>query len=133
MTKIAKKLKSNKGFTIQDTVIGLLVLVMFAGIIGSSFLAVYRIQCETKITAMATLYGIQIFENIDKIPYEEVKNEKVDDYKKDFKIPDMINIKVEVTPKNEEDTIKLVELTMDYTFGGKTETILLQKIKVKEL
>lgn len=135
MKKIIKRLKSNNGFTIQDVVIGLVILTMFAGLIGSIFVAIYKVQSETKLTASASLYGIQILENIDKISYEEVVEgkEMEDKFRQTFQIPEAMQLNLKVTPKNEEDTMKIVELTINYNFAGETETILFQKLKVKEL
>ena len=88
MKKITEKLKSNKGFTMQDVIIGMVILTVFAGTIAGSYLAIYKIQAETQMTAVASLYGIQILENIDRIAYEDVKNGMEDTYKQAYDISD---------------------------------------------
>ena len=96
MKKIVKNLKSNKGFTMQDVIIAIAILTLFAGTIAGSYLAIYKIQAETQITAVATLYGIQILENIDRIAYEDVKNGMEDTYKQAYGISDQMGLRIEV-------------------------------------
>ncbi len=133
MEKIVKNLKSNKGFTMQDVIIAIAILTLFAGTIAGSYLAIYKIQAETQITAVATLYGIQILENIDRIAYEDVKNGMEDTYKQAYGISDQMDLRIEVSQYNSENTIKMVKLTLSYQVAGNTEDLVLEKLKVKEL
>lgn len=133
MKKITKKLKSNKGFTMQDVIIGMVILTVFAGTIAGSYLAIYKIQAETQMTAVASLYGIQILENIDRIAYEDVKNGMEDTYKQAYDISDKMDLKIEVSPYDTEDTLKMVKLTFTYQIAGNTEELVLEKLKVKEI
>lgn len=133
MKKVFKRWKSNRGFTIQDVIIAMVVLVLFASTIGASFVVIYRIQSETKLNTVATLYAIQILENTDKISYEEVTNGMENHYRATYEIPDSMNLNLEVSQYNTEDTIKNIKLTISYEFAGSTETLVLEKIKVKEL
>ena len=132
MKKLLERIKNNKGFTMQDLVIALIILTLFAGTIGGTFIAVYKMQARTKITSVATLYGIQILENIDKIDYDEVVTGDLKTWQSDYNIPDSISLDIEVSSYNEEDTIKKVKLTIGYEFDGSPETLVLEKFKVKE-
>lgn len=133
MEKITKKLKSNKGFTMQDVVLGMIILTIFAGTIAGTYLTIYKIQAETQMTAVASLYGIQILENIDRIAYEDVKNGMEDSYKQAYGISDKMALKIEVSQYNEEDTLKMIKLTLTYEIAGNTEELVLEKLKVKEI
>lgn len=133
MKKITKKLKSNKGFTMQDVIIGMVILTVFAGTIAGSYLAIYKIQAQTQMTAVASLYGIQILENIDRIAYEDVKNGMEDTYKQAYDISDKMDLKIEVSPYDTEDTLKMIRLTLTYEIAGNTEELVLEKLKVKEI
>lgn len=133
MKKLQKKIKSNKGFTIQDIIVAMTVLVLFTGIIGGSFVAIYKTQAETKLSSSATLYAIQIIENIDKISYDDVKDGDLRTWRTDYGIPDIMNLDLDVSAYNENDTIKIVKLTISYEFSGKTQTLVLEKLKVKEI
>lgn len=132
MKKLQKKIKSNKGFTIQDIIVAMTVLVLFTGIIGGSIVAIYKVQAETKLSSSATLYAIQIIENIDKISYDDVKDGDLRTWRTDYGIPDIMNLDLDVSAYNENDTIKIVKLTISYEFSGKTQTLVLEKLKVKE-
>ncbi|MCI9246530.1 MAG: hypothetical protein HFJ30_05350 [Clostridia bacterium] len=133
MEKVIKKLKSNKGFTMQDVIIGMVILTIFAGTIAGSYLAIYKIQAQTQMTAVASLYGIQILENIDRIAYEDVKNGMEDNYKQAYNISDKMDLKIEVSPYGTEDTLKMIRLTLTYEIAGNTEELVLEKLKVKEI
>lgn len=133
MKKLLERIKSNKGFTMQDLVIGIIVLTIFAGTIGGSFIVVYKMQSQTKITSLATVYGIQILENIDKISYDEVNTGDLKTWRSDYSIPEMFKLNLEVDKYNTEDTIKKVKLTISYEFDEKAENLVLEKFKVKEI
>lgn len=125
--------KSNKGFTIQDVAIAVVVLVLFAGVIAGSYLSIYKIQVQTKLTAVASIYGIQIMENIQKISYDEVVPNMEDKYRSQYQIPDAMGLEIEVIQHDLNNQIKDIKLTISYTASGKTENIVLQELKVKEL
>ena len=133
MEKITKKLKSNKGFTMQDVIIGMVILIVFAGTIAGSYLAIYKIQAQTQMTAVASLYGIQILENIDRIAYEDVINGMEDTYKQAYGISDQMGLKIEVSQYDDENTLKMIKLTLTYEIAGNTEELVLEKLKVKEI
>lgn len=133
MKNTSMDLKSNKGFTLQDVVLATIILILFAGTIATSFLTIYRIQAETKVTAVAGLYGIQIMENIDKIRYDQVTTGIEENYRSLYQIPDSIDIHLDVTPYNSENTIKQIKLTLSYSLEGEKEELVLEKLKVKEV
>ena len=133
MKKIVKNLKSNKGFTMQDVIIAIAILTLFAGTIAGSYLAIYKIQAQTQMTAVASLYGIQILENIDRIAYEDVINGMEDTYKQAYGISDQMGLKIEVSQYDDENTLKMIKLTLTYEIAGNTEELVLEKLKVKEI
>lgn len=133
MKKIVKKLKSNRGVTMQDVIIGMVILTVFAGTIAGSYLAIYKIQAETQMTAVATLYGIQILENIDRIAYEDVNNEMENTYRQAYDISEKVGLEIQVSQYDDKDTLKLVKLTLTYEIAGNTEELVLEKLKVKEI
>lgn len=133
MKKLRTKVKSNNGFTIQDIIIAMTILVLFTSIIGGTLVSIYKIQAETKLSSAATLYSIQIIENIDKISYDEVINGDLRTWRTDYGIPEIMNIDLNVSQYNENDTIKFVKLTISYEFSGETQTLVLEKLKTKEI
>lgn len=132
MKILPKKIKLNNGFTMQDVIIAMIILILFTGLIGGIIVNIYEIQAKTKLNAAATLYAIQIIENIDKINYDEVKDGDLKNWRKDYGIPDKMNLDLEVETYDENDMIKLVTLTISYEFSEKTETLVLKKFKARE-
>lgn len=132
MKKLLNKLKSNKAFTMQDLIVAFTILLLFTTVICGAVVAIYRVQAETKLNSLATLYAIQIMENIQKISYDEVQNGDLRNWREDYDIPDRMSLNLEVKPYGEDDIIKNVKLTISYEFSGKTETITLEEFKAKE-
>lgn len=130
MKKLLCKLKSNKAFTMQDLIIAFIILLLFTGVVGSGIVAIYRVQAETKLNSLATLYAIQIMENIQKISYDEVKSGDLKNWREDYGIPDRMNLTLDVAEVNNNK--KRVSLTISYQFSGKTESIVLEEFKAKE-
>lgn len=137
MIRYNKNIKSDYGFTMTDLVIALIIFLIFSGLVVTAFYSSYVTNAKMKITASATNYAIQILEDIDKITYDEVKNEMEDMYRNKFSIPDGYSLKIEVSNYNEgnqkEDLIKNVTLIIAYKVVGDTEKIVINKIKVKEM
>jgi len=133
MKKSKERWKSNKGFTMQDVIIAIVILTIFAGTIAASYLAIYKIQVQTELTAVASLYGIQILENIDRIAYENVINGMEDKYKQTYGISDKMGLKIEVSQYDDENTLKKIRLILTYEIAGNTEELVLEKLKIKEL
>lgn len=70
------KLKNNKGFTQVDIVVSICILMLFVTLIASLFYNSYISSTTSKRNAEASIYLSQIFESIDLIEYNELKDEK---------------------------------------------------------
>ena len=129
--------KSEKGFTMTDLIVALMLFAIFTGVIGTLMYSSYKINLQTKMAGTATNYAIQILEDIDKIAYEEVTNGKEKEYRSKFKIPSGFGLKLEVEGYNNEtggdDLIKKVKLTITYQLAEKSEQVVINKLKIKEL
>ena len=135
--KIIKSIKCSDGFTMQDLAIAIVVLLLFVGTIGGTYLAIYQLQADTKVDSVATLYMIQMLEYIDKIGYDEVSNGMEDTLRTQFNIPRGYVISIDVSsylPSTDSlDLVKKVKLTIKYTFQEKERNIIIEKLKVKEI
>lgn len=131
-----KMLKSNQGFTMQDLVVAILILMLFVGTIGSVYLAVYEVQIDTKLDSVATLFAVQIVEYIDKISYDEVNNGMEEEVRQEFSIPNSFGIQIQVSnyepEANSQDIIKEVKVTITYTFNENDRNITINRLKIKE-
>ena len=137
MKKKLLNIKSNSGFTMADLVVALSIFVIFTGIIGSLFYSAYKINMQVKMSGNAMYYAMQILEDIDKIPYDQVTNGMEESYISKYSITSGFSLEIDVSNYNEgnskEDLIKKVKLTITYDLAGNTEEIVVNRLKVKEI
>lgn len=134
---ILNKIKNSNGVTMYDLTIAFSIILLLAGLVGSTYLAIYKIQTDTKLDALATLYAVQITEYIDKISYEEVTNEiDISSIKEMFDISDAYVINITVSDyKNDIENlniIKIVEIEVKYSFEQNEGRIVFNRLKIKE-
>ncbi len=129
--------KSNSGFTMYDLIVAIAIITLFTGTIGTLVYNGTKADYKIKLTGLATNYAIQILEEIDKIPYEEVQNDMEYYYINKFNIPQGFDITIEVTNYNEgndmQDLIKKVKLTITHEFLEESESFVVSHLKVREL
>lgn len=129
-------LKSEKGFTMQDLIAALFIITLFVGIISSLMYSVYKTNVRADLTAQMATYAVQILEDIDRIPYEEVNSELASTYYDKFSIPGGMQIALDVSKYGEEvnaeDVMKIVKLNMSYTVENETEEFSVTRLKIKE-
>ena len=131
------KLKSNNGFTMQDLIIAIAIFTLFAGIIGTAMVSTFRVQSDSQVDEVGTLYAIQIAEYIDKISFEEVESGMGDSLAKMFDIPSNFTVTVNVSdykPSGETlSCVKEVDINLEYNFANDSRNIRIQRLKIKEL
>lgn len=137
MMKKKIDIKSNSGFTMTDLIVALVIFTVFTSFIGSLLYTAFKTNIQTKLAGASVNYAIQILEDIDKIAYDEVQNGMENDYITKLSIPSGFNILIDVSNYNEgnskEDLIKKVKLTITYEFSESTETLVMERLKIKEL
>lgn len=132
-------IKSEKGFTIQDLLIAIIILGIFTGVVSSIMISWHNLNVQTIVSGNATYYAIQIMEKIDKVSYDTVTNDIITSWisEEDLNIPSSYTVTFNVQNYNEgnekEDLIKKVELTISYNIRGSEEKIVLNKLKIKEI
>ena len=131
-------LKGNKGVTITDIVVAMIILSLFVGLIGNLY---YQIALQNSIVqsnAVAAYYVVKIAEDIDKMPYESVTNELSNTVKQTYELPDGINIMITVEKYSEidptkEDIVKTVSIRAEYECFEQTRVYEVKKLKIKEI
>lgn len=136
--KIKKKLKSQKGFTMQDLIIACLIFTIFAGLIGTLMYNSYYNNLRAELSANMTIYAVKILEDLDKISYEEVQTKTGTNYKEQFDIPAGYSVELNISNygegvENIEDIMKIINLKISYTLQGETEDFVVQRLKIKEM
>lgn len=134
--KIQLNITSNKGFTMADVVIALIIFTIFTGTIGSFMYSSYKMNLQTKMSGSAVNYAMEILEDIDKIAYEEVTNGMENTYIQKYDIPSGFRLSIQVSNYKEgdgaQDIIKKVKLTISYEFAKNSQDIVIERMKIKE-
>lgn len=141
MVNIRSKLKSNKGFTLEDLAVAILALVIFSGMIGQIYITILTVKLDAEMESVATIYAIKMLEYIDKVNYDKVntsnKEDLINEMRNTFNIDDTFDVSLDIsdyTPSWEtEDYIKQIKLTVKYSYEEQENTLSFKSIKVKEL
>lgn len=131
-------MKNNKGVSLTDVVISIIILSMFVGIIGSLFYQIGLNSNMVKYNALATHYAVKVAEEIDKMSYEDVTNNLNTTLLPTYDIDENFDVSVSVRNYNEtdntkEDILKIVTIQVDYSFINRNESFKIEKLKVKEI
>lgn len=132
------KLKSNKGVTITDVVVAVIILSVFTGVVGNLYYLIAKNNNLIKYNTVAVYNAIKIAEDIDKISYDEVTEDLNTNIKDRYNIPEGFSAQVKVVKYSDEDStkqdiIKRVNITIKYEFLKEDKTYNLEKLKIKEI
>lgn len=140
------RVKKERGFTSVDITIAMLVIIVFVTVLSSVSYSVYSATTESKRTATALNYAVDIFECIGQIDYSQVDASTISK-----KLPDLnmtvasnsssgatgtigknYDYTLRVEDYFEDNTIKLITLKITYKISArKTESIELKRIKTQ--
>lgn len=134
--KIIKKIKSNRGVTLTDIGVAVIIITILGVVIANMFYNIHLNVSMIRLNATAINYAVNILEDIDRLPYEEVNNNLLE--LKDYNLKNMFTATINVENYNEqntdkEDIIKIVTLTISYNMSGESDEITLKKLKIKEI
>ena len=134
-----KNIKSNRGVSITDVVIALIILTIFTGVIGNLIYQIAYNNAALRVNAIAVDYAVKEAEYIDKISYEDVQtsNEKITQINgEDVLDAFTVNLDVEDYKGNDEtkqDIIKKVTITVNYNILKDEKSYKIEKLKIKEM
>lgn len=151
-----KILKNEKGIATTDGLVAILVAILFTGIIATLLYNIYIANVSVKRITTANTYIIDIFEQSEKMSYEDVTaanlityfNEKYynndkkeaqamsQDGTTDAKYKVIINVqKYNQTQGNQdkEDIVEEITLTVKYKLGNKNQEINMKHIKTFDI
>lgn len=134
-----KNIKSNRGVSITDLVIALIILSVFAGVIGNLLYQLAYNNASLRMSAIAADYAVKEAEYIDKIAYEDVQtlNEKITQINGED-VLEAFTIKLYVENYNnadetKKDIIKKVTITVNYNILKDEKSYKIEKLKIKEM
>ena len=133
-----KKIRETRAATMTDVIMGVIILIMFTGILTTSFYNIYSHNISIRMSAIAVDYTIKILEDIDRMSYEEVTNNLNNTLSEKYDIKEnyTINLDIENYNKNDEtkqDIIKIVKVTVKYKVADQEEEYTVKKLKIKEM
>ncbi len=120
-------MKNEKGFTVAELSVAILIMIIFIGMISTIFMNIYLSFMESKRYSAAMMYSTQIAEKIDQLLFEEVTTENL----LDIEIGKGYDKQVTVET-NSENTLKTVNITISYYVGQNLKSVELKKTKVKD-
>ena len=134
-----KNIKSNRGVSITDVVIALIILTIFTGVIGNLIYQIAYNNAALRVNAIAADYAVIEAEYIDKIAYEDVQtsNEKITQINGE-NVLDAFTIKLDVedykaNDETKQDIIKKVTITVNYNILKDEKSYKIEKLKIKEM
>ena len=137
--------KNENGFTGVDIAMAVLIITVLMTVIGSMYINLYVSNAKILREEKAIGYATAILEKVDEKYYDEVNDNNFAvvnqaDGKKsvcDVVMEKGYNPQVQIVVyqpngDNEQDFVKTIQVTIQYTVGKKTEQVNLQTIKTKE-
>lgn len=131
-------LYGNKGVTLTDVIIGIVILTLFAGVISQLMYNIYKQSIEIQASAHANAYATMILEKVDEKSYEEIDGQNFitklfnkGEIEIDGKYA--LEFTVEQLKEFEKDIIKKVILKIKYNVNGQEKEITMSKLKIKEI
>ena len=134
-----KNIKSNRGVSITDVVIALIILTIFTGVIGNLIYQIAYNNAALRVNAIAVDYAVKEAEYIDKIAYEDVQtsNEKITQINGED-VLDAFTVKLDVedykgNDETKQDIIKKVTIKVNYNILKDEKSYKIEKLKIKEM
>lgn len=129
-----EKIIRNKGFTMADVVISIVIIIIFVGIITTLFYNFYLSTSAKNRNAIALNCIIDVIEQAKMLNYDELEQTKIEELlgtlKSNKTIPNGYEVNAELQKYNEldgntdkKDLIKILKVNVQYLVGQKTEKI----------
>ena len=129
-------LKKDNALAGVDIVISVIVIIIFSGLILTLIQNNAMENLKLSKETMAMIYATEIFENIGIAKYDDVIEEKANDF-----IPkealDNYTVDIKIDENLEEiqegqELIKKISLTLKYNIGNKEYDCYMERLKVRE-
>lgn len=137
MEKINKKILENKGITGVDLTISIIVFTIFSGLIITLMTNIYANSIEIQKSANAMAYATIVLEKVDEKAYEEIDNAFATNLVNtgEVKIDDgyTINFRASYPREDLKDLVKQATVEVSYNIKGKTMSLVINKLKIKEI
>lgn len=134
MKKKKMKILDNKGVTGIDLTLSIIILSVFSGLIITLMASIRNNSIEIQKSANAMAYATIVLEKVDEKSFEEVDENFLNTLKNngEVEIADgyTINFSTDIV---EENLIKKVTVKIFYDISGEQKSIVINKLKIKEI
>lgn len=134
--KKKKILQNNRGITGIDLAVSLIVATIFIGLLTGLMTNIYKTSLEIQKSANAMAYATIILEKVDEKAYEQVTEDFITTLGDEVSLDTtnyQFSLSVIPIEELEDDIIKKVELRVRYTINGEEKTMIISKLKIREL
>lgn len=134
--KKKKILQNNRGITGIDLAVSLIVATIFIGLLTGLMTNIYKTSLEIQKSANAMAYATIILEKVDEKAYEQVTEDFITTLGDEVSLDTtnyQFSLSVIPIKELEDDIIKKVELRVRYTINGEEKTMIISKLKIREL
>lgn len=132
-------IKNQKGIAATDGIIAVLIIMLFSSIIMVISYNIYLTSAFIKRNSQSTEYIVKIFEESEKLYYDDVTTQSLTAYKESLNISSGYNISIivekyedEETPEQEEDVLKIITIEITYKVANKEKEVKMTKLKTRE-
>lgn len=134
MKKRNMKILDNKGVTGIDLTISIVVLSIFSGLIITLMSSIYKNSIEIQKSANAMAYATIVLEKVDEKSFEEVDENFLNTLKNNGEVEIAegytINFSIDTVKEN---LMKKVTVKIFYDISGEQKSIVINKLKIKEI
>lgn len=131
-----KKFLNDKGVTGIDVTISIIVLTIFAGLIINLMSSIYKNSIEIQKGANAMAYATIVLEKVDEKAFDEIDDNFVNTLTKEENPEIAIdpNYAISFSTENlEENLLKKVRVEVSYEISGEAKSLIIYKLKIKEI
>ena len=128
--------RSQNGYTGIDVAVSIIILLVFTAIISTIFVNIYMQYSDAQRNSVASSYLVSLAETVDKMYYQDVSTENLQDAISNMNIAKGYTVTANVTryqTGDSEDLVKTVSINVSYKLGNNTKNLSIDKIKAKEI
>ena len=130
-------IKENKAFVMADVVVAIIIFAIFTGIVTTLMTKTYEQNLQMKVRSDAMIYAVTLLEKVDEKSYDEIiaNPNCLLEGMPDNNSAININVGVSDVPNvssQANNIMKIVNITVRFTFSKGTQHLNFSKLKIKE-
>ena len=132
-----KIIKESKAFVMADVVVAIIIFAIFTGIVTTLMTKTYEQNLQIKVRSDAMTYAVALLEKVDEKSFDEIVENPNCLLEGMPENNSAININVGVSDvpnisSEAKNIMKIVNITVRFTFSKGTQYLNFSKLKIKE-